>query len=286
MAAERGALERILDVWGYGTGFTGPHRDTELITRDGVRLAASTLGDVDPPAHRPAVVLAHGFGGHRRKAAFVRLAEALSEVACVLTVDLRGHGDSGGRSTLGDLETLDVRAAAGWLRSRGHRWVAGVGLSMGGTAILRCAGSRGGGPFDAVCAVSAPADFTSNGTPPLRALSTMVTSTTWRTLVERGLRVRVARGWGDPTPALTLASRIQRPVLLVHGRDDHYFDLSHAERLAAAAGGVATLWTEPDGFGHAEDGLDAAFSLRLAQALAQCAAEGRWCARTAVPALP
>lgn len=267
------AVARLLDVWGLGPGFSAPVVEVAVTTRDDVRLAASLLaGD-----RTPAVVVAHGFGAHRRKAAYVRLAERLAADHAVLSLDLRGHGTSRGRSTLGDREALDLRAAAAWLRARGHDWVGVVGTSMGGTAALRCAAGSGHGPFDAVCTISAPAEFVSNGSPPVRALSTMVTSTTWRMLVERGMRVRVARGWSDPHDAVALAGRVRPvPLLLVHGADDHYFPVDHGERLAHAAGPEAVLWVEPEGFGHAEDGFSDAFVERLAAALVSCRRSGRW----------
>lgn len=266
-------LTRLLDVWGLGPGFSAPVTDVTVTTRDGVELGASLLaGEKDP-----ALLVAHGFGAHRRKAAYVRLAEGLAADQAVLSVDLRGHGESRGRSTFGDREMLDLGACAAWLRARGHSWVAVVGTSMGATAALRCAASGGTATFDAVCAISAPAEFVSNGSPPVRALSTTVTSTTWRVLVERAFRVRVARGWSDPTAAVELAEQMtDTPLLLVHGVDDHFFPAEHAERLRTAAGANAVVWLEPHGFGHAEDGLSPEFVQRLAAAVRHCRAEGVW----------
>jgi pimeloyl-ACP methyl ester carboxylesterase len=266
-------VARLLEQWRFGPGFTAPGERVSVTTRDGVPLVGSLLAG----HHEPAVVLAHGFGAHRRKAAYVRLAERLAAEHAVLAVDLRGHGESRGRSTFGDREALDLRACAAWLRARGHPWVAVVGASMGATAALRAAADRGAVAFDAVGAISAPAEFVSNGSPPVRALSTTVTSTTWRVLVERALRVRVARGWADPAPTTALVGRLgDVPLLLVHGVDDHFFPAEHAERLRAAAGPNTTLWLEPCGFGHAEDGLTPAFVDRLAEALSRCRADGAW----------
>jgi pimeloyl-ACP methyl ester carboxylesterase len=268
-----GRLARLLDVWRLGPGFTQPGQDVALTSRDGVALTASLLaGD-----KQPAVIIAHGFGGHRRKAAYVRLAERLAADSAVLSLDLRGHGESRGRCTLGDREVYDLHAAAAWLRARGHPWVAVVGVSMGATAALRCAAGRGPTPFDAVSTISAPSEFVSNGSPPVRALSTMVTSATWRVLVERALRVRVTRRWSDPVAAVEVAPRMApTPLLLVHGLDDHFFPAAHAERLRDAVGPGAVVWLEPEGFGHAEDGLTVGFLERLAAAVTRCRLDGAW----------
>ncbi|MDP8977740.1 MAG: alpha/beta fold hydrolase [Actinomycetota bacterium] len=271
-------LRRALDVWGFTAGFTAPHRDLMLRAGDGVRLAASLLpGPAGPPATVPAVVVAPGFGAHRRKPAYVRLAEGLTAQAAVLAVDPRGHGDSEGVCTLGDREALDVVAAARWLLERGHRWVVAVGASMGGVAVLRAAAGDAGVDIDAVCAISVPAVWGVSDTRAARALARIVARGWYRGLAGAALRVRITRTWADVDEPLDLVGRVApRPLLLVHGADDHFFAPEHARRLYDGAGGPCTLWLEPAGFGHAEDGLNGAFVDRLAAAVATCRRTGRW----------
>jgi alpha-beta hydrolase superfamily lysophospholipase len=264
-------------VWGFVPGFSLDHETVSLHTRDGVELVADHLAGPDGPDAGPAVLLLHGFGAHRRKPAYVRLAERLTDEVAVLAPDLRGHGASGGRSSLGDREVHDVRACAAWLRRRGHPWVAGVGASMGATALLRAAGSSPPGLFDAVCAISAPAEFITDGIPAVRALARMMSSTPWRLLVELGLRVRVAHAWGEPVPSLRLVERIApTPLLVVHGHDDAWFAPDHADRLYGRAREPKVLWSEPPGFGHAEDGFTDAFVDRLGDAVRHVHEHGRW----------
>lgn len=283
----RGALRRLLDVWGFVPPPARPHETVHLRTRDGVALEGTYLpgpADTGAAGGVGGVVLAHGFAGHRHKPAYALLAEVLSERMAVLAIDLRGHGGSRGRSTLGDREALDVRAAASWLRCQGHTWVAAIGVSMGGTAVLRAAGAGQNGLVDAVCAISAPAEFIRVGSAPVEALVRTMTSTTWRLLAEAACRVRIARGWGHPTAAVELVGAIAPvPLLIVHGEDDHFFGPDHAERLHAAACEPKCLWREPQGFGHAEDGLSLAFDRRLADALVRVRRTGDWPA--AVPAV-
>lgn len=279
LTEQRGLVRRLLDLWGFVPDLALPHETVTVTTRDGVTLVGSYLPGPPGPAdgRRPAVLLAHGFAGHRRKPAYAYLAQCLARDVAVLTLDLRGHGDSTGRSTLGDREVLDVRSGVAWLRAAGHGWIGLVGVSMGATAVLRAAGMGPAGLVDAVCSVSGPAEFARRDSPAVEALARTMTSTSWRLIVEACCNVRIARGWGDPADAATLVGRIApAPLLVVHGEDDHFFGVDHAERLHGAAGRPRTLWVEPPGFGHAEDGLSPAFVARLRCALEIVRAEGAW----------
>lgn len=115
-----------------------------LPTGDGVRIEAvytpctarsgAVWGDV---RGETAVVLAHGFTGAADRPALLRAAGVFAQRTAVITFSFRGHGKSGGRSTVGDREVLDLAAAVAWARSLGHRRVVTVGFSMGGSVVLR-----------------------------------------------------------------------------------------------------------------------------------------------------
>jgi uncharacterized protein len=271
----RPPIRRVLDLWGFVPGFGVPHSEVTLAARDGIRLSATYLPGPDPAG--PAVVLVPGFAAHRTKPAYGYLAERLSAVAGVLAVDLRGHGGSAGSCSLGDQEILDVRAAGAWLRRQGHGWVGVIGASMGGSAALRAAGTGPPGAFDAVCAISAPAVWGLTDTPTMRRLTRLVTSGGARQLARTLLRVRIAAGWSEPAqPVDVVAAVAPTPTLFVHGVDDHYYDAAQAELLYAAAGEPKSLWLEPAGFGHAEDGFRPPFASRLGAALVTVHATGRW----------
>ncbi|MEU8709306.1 alpha/beta hydrolase [Streptomyces sp. NPDC048565] len=119
-------------------------RRTMLRAGDGVRIEAvytpctarsgAVAGDV---RGETAIVLAHGFTGAADRPALLRAAGVFAQRAAVITFSFRGHGKSGGRSTVGDREVLDLAAAVAWARSLGHRRVVTVGFSMGGSVVLR-----------------------------------------------------------------------------------------------------------------------------------------------------
>ena len=85
-----------------------------LVTEDAVRLHARRWRT--SAARRGTVVLVHGFAATSGEDRVVAVAERLQ--ACGLDVvayDARGHGQSGGEATLGDLERHDVAAAVATL---------------------------------------------------------------------------------------------------------------------------------------------------------------------------
>ena len=284
MTRHRGGLRRLLDLWGFVPGFAVASEPVRFATRDGVSLVADYLpGPASERDAVPALVLAHGFAGHRRKPTYAYLAERLSEVSAVLAVDLRGHGSSGGVSTFGLLEALDVAAAVAWLRRRGHRWVGVIGASMGATAALRAAAGGPPAALDAVCVISAPATWAPPPSAAMRQLTRVATVAWYRRAYGAVTRVRIApRAWpaqgpGEPVaPVAVVASVAPTPLLIVHGDDDHYFGPEHAQRLLAAARPPVRLWPEAAGFGHAEDGFTPAFAGRLIDAVAEVYRSGVW----------
>lgn len=276
--AGRGALAAFLEIRGLVGAHRAPHGTVRVSAADGTSLAGSYLPGPTPDA--PAVLLLHGFAARRSKPAYAYLADELSREHHVLTLDLRGHGGSRGTCTLGDRECLDVSAGIEWLRGWGHPWVAVVGLSMGGTSVLH--GAAAGAAPDAVVTVSTPARFRDDPPPgPLRRLDRVWRSRALRLMLRVALGVTVVapERWDGLADPVVLAAGSRVPLLAVHGRDDAYFPPSDAEDLATRAAGPATSWIEPVGFGHAEDGVTAAFAARLSAALLHARATGAFPAR-------
>src|SRR5215472_12764420 len=122
-------------------GMTKPAAKAQiLVTDDGVPIEAVHVdGD-----RRLAFVVAHGFTLHWRWPHVWRVASRLGRHGGVAVFDFRGHGRSGGHSTLGDLEIKDLDVVVRYLRELGYEQVVTVGFSMGGSIVLRHAGLVGG----------------------------------------------------------------------------------------------------------------------------------------------
>jgi pimeloyl-ACP methyl ester carboxylesterase len=235
--------------------------DVQLRAPDGVRLAGRHWSAA-PEAI--GCVVAHGFTGSSRTPAVERICAALAgRGMAVLAPDFRGHGRSGGLGTARTEEIHDVAAAVARLRDEGHDWVAALGWSMGGTAVLRHAGL--GGDCDAVVSVSAPGLWFERGTRPMRLVHWMFESRTGRLATRLVRHTRISPlGWTTvpEAPAEVAGAIAPRPLLLVHGDADHYFPRRHLDALSAAAPD-ADVWLEP-GMGHAEVATTAQLVERIA----------------------
>jgi pimeloyl-ACP methyl ester carboxylesterase len=230
-----------------------------LVTTDGVAIDAVHLaGDQDL-----AIVLAHGFTLHWQRPSVWKVATALNRAAGVITFDFRGHGRSGGTSTLGDKEIHDVEVAVGYARELGYQRVATVGFSMGASVVLRHAALIGG--TDAVVSVSGPGRWYYRGTRSMRKVHWAVEHRLGRLVASTLLHTKISSGRWDPVPMppAEAAARIAPvPLLIVHGDVDGYFPVDHAEQLYAAAREPKELWIE-SGFGHAESAASPALLERI-----------------------
>lgn len=215
------------------------------VTPEPVRLCTDDGVDLDGWVHpavgdaRAVVVLVHGFTG-RGDAPIVRdHARALAADGFdVLTYDARGHGRSSGRCTLGAEERHDVAAAVQRARRR-HERVIVVAESAGATAALGHADE--GGPVAGLVTVGAPASWRMK--PTLRALGAAVLTRTplGVAAARRWLRVELDPRMRLPDAPTAMASRLEVPLAVVHGRADPFIPAGEGEQLHAAAGGPARL---------------------------------------------
>ncbi|GAA1714635.1 alpha/beta hydrolase [Nonomuraea bangladeshensis] len=226
-----------------------------LRTEDGVRIDAAHTPhrhNGGAPGNGVGIVVAHGFTGSWRERSARRIVHVLSGYGGVLAFDFRGHGRSGGETTVGDAEILDVEAAVRHARTIGYEKVAVVGFSMGAAVAVRHAGLLKG--VDAVVAVSGPARWYYRGTKPMRQVHWAIEQPVGRFAARLVKRTRIRRGPWDPVPlppyeAAALIAPV--PLLVVHGDADTFFPLEHAHQIYAGAREPKELWIEP-GYGHAE----------------------------------
>jgi pimeloyl-ACP methyl ester carboxylesterase len=234
---------------GHNRDMTTPViKATTLVTEDGVPIDALHL-----PGHGDlGIVVAHGFTGSWQKPAVWRVATRLNRFGGVVSFDFRGHGRSGGASTVGDQEIKDLDVAVAYARELGYARIVTVGFSMGASIVLRHAGLIGG--VDAVVAVSGPGRWYYRGTRPMRRVHRGIEHRLGRIMLARFWNTRISDGRWDPAPvppAEAAALIAPTPLLIVHGDQDTFFPVDHARELYEAAREPKELWIVP-GFGHAE----------------------------------
>jgi pimeloyl-ACP methyl ester carboxylesterase len=232
-------------------------KTSTLVTEDGIPIDAIHLpGDKDL-----AVVLAHGFTLSWQRPMVWKIAKRLNQGGGVVTFDFRGHGRSGGLSTMGDREINDLGVAVAYARELGYQRIAAVGFSMGASVVVRYAGLVGG--LDAAVSVSGPGRWYYRGTKQMRRVHWAVERRAGRLVTRTWLKTRVSpAGWNpvpeSPSEVAPMIAPI--PFLVVHGDKDVYFPLDHAHQLYEAARDPKDLWVVP-GFGHAESAASASLGL-------------------------
>lgn len=228
-----------------------------LLTEDGIALAGARLGG--PPDAPATVVLVHGFSHSSRTPRMHAFAHMLARRVHVIVPDLRGHGASGGVSSLGPKEPLDVRAAVG--AADPGLPVVTVGISLGGAAVLLHAGTYGG--VAGAVAISAPAWWGAWDTPATKRIERYAMTPAGRRFLAVFLRTRIAQVCeGVPHAEAQVAAIAPAFTLVVADPADHYFSEEHPRTLHRWAKEPKDLWLLP-GTGHGTDLLSPALADRL-----------------------
>ena len=221
----------------------GDEREESFTTADGVTLRATRI----VTGSRRVVLVSPGIFMHRGSVEHRALARRLAALADVVTLDIRGHGDSGGAFTWGVREPEDVATVARALRGSYER-IGGLGFSFGGHHVGLAAARHG--VFDAVALVAAPRNlflldhnFLTAGL--LRSAPLM--------LRRRRRRTRVAVSLRPPPSLARVVDRIApTPLLIAHGSADWLIPPRHAQALYARAGEPKSLVLIDHGL-HAEN---------------------------------
>jgi pimeloyl-ACP methyl ester carboxylesterase len=222
---------------------------SEVRTVDGVSISVRTTADSED-VRDAAVVVAHGFGASKDEPRVDGVVRALHDAGfAVVSYDARGHGWSGGASTLGVHERHDVAAATEIARELAPRVVL-VGASMGAIAVLGHAAGRD--DLAGVVTVACPAAWTLPRNARGVLAAAMTQTRVGRSIARRRMAVRIAPGFDRGDPPFVLAQTVQAPIAVVHGAADPFIRVDAAQRIAEHAGGRARLTVVP-GLAHAFD---------------------------------
>jgi len=190
----------------------------------------------------PGVVVLHGLGAAKDDLSDLGALLALRGFA-VLLPDLRGHGSTPGRSTLGPREAEDAAACARWLAARPEADPARLGafgFSMGGAAAILAA-ARHGAPFRAIVADSAYASLEETMDLAVARIYRLPRVPFGRA-ARLGYRLLLGRspGAGDVRAAVRDIPSVA--LLLIGGEQDLLDAAGNARLLAGAHPGTHEVW--------------------------------------------
>jgi len=205
----------------------------QLETRDGIRLEARHYR----AGHGRVVLCVPGFLQNKDTAVFREISECFLSSFDVLTLDLRGHGGSGGCFTLSAKEALDVEAALGFL-NRSYSAVGVIGFSFGAVVALTAA-ARTAQPGSMI-AVSPFSCFSRIDCRFWRreAFDNLLYNFSPR---GKGLAVRLGNPFLKKPKPIDEIAKIEAPVLLIHGSRDWIIRPHHSRRLYEKAAGMKRL---------------------------------------------
>ena len=232
--------------------------DVEFHPRGGDLLLSGWYiqGERDNGNDAPHLIFVHGLGNVRSGNEAVDLADRLVELGySILMFDLRGHGSSeGSRVSGGYFEQQDVLGAYDYLVGQRGAEAGKVGLmgfSMGGsTAILAAVDEPGIGAVAADSPYAAASELIAQET----ARRTIFPG--WATPAFLPTAKFMAKAiYGIDIGALTpvkAVTRLDYPVLIIHGMHDDRVGVDHGERVAEASGHSDTAFWKTAALGHIE----------------------------------
>lgn len=213
--------------------YTKPHVMFSARTRDGIEIRGVHLQS----DNRTLLIYCHGFLGGKNYLHIQRWAQMLAEDMDVIVFDFRGHGESGGATTLGEKEVLDLDAVVNYAAAFGYARIVVMGSSMGGAVSIRYA-AESNRP-DAVITLGAFANkhFSRMAMAGLGLLKWSVS----RRVMHHTYTTRIEHALPPYNPRDFVARISPRPLLVLHGEYDPLIPLSHARELYAAAREPKTL---------------------------------------------
>jgi predicted acyl esterase len=221
--------------------------DQMLAMGDGVSLASTLYmpAGTAPEGGWPAVLVLHGLGGNRGNVKELAEQYLAAHGYAVLTVDARGHGESGGLATLvGPREVADYAAALAWLRAKpaiSDAKIGALGFSLGGGAVwklLTAPGTRLAAAVPIMTWTSLydallPQSFAKAGL--VAYFRSLVPEERWdpevRTLADDALYSRNLPQLAQAARARSVRNdleKIRTPVFMIQGRRDFAFDMDQA----------------------------------------------------------
>jgi len=214
--------------------FAVPPENVKFRTPDGVEIAGWFIPE---KATDKVLILVHGLNSSRTcelAGKFAEFGSAMNQKGfSILTIDLRGHGQSAdSRFTFGITERRDVIAAVDWLKIRGFKpkKIGVLGISMGSATVIGAAADDS--DIRAVVTDSSYAEVypiiqehwqSASGLPGIFLISTMMFG-----------HLLTGYDLTSSKPVQEIGRISPRPVLIIHSAIDPYTPIQNARQLREA----------------------------------------------------
>lgn len=194
-------------------------------SRDGTTLVGWTI-EGDAP-RGPVVVLTHGWADSK-VGALGRVEAVVPLASRVIAWDLRGHGESGGTSTLGLRERDDLLALVETLEEGTPIVLFGWSLGAGVSIAAAAESAR-------VVGVIAESPYRLAATPAANVLEARTMP--WRVNLPLALRLVGSAAEWRGFDRCEIAARLRVPLLVIHGEADVVSPIADGRAIAAAGRG-------------------------------------------------
>jgi pimeloyl-ACP methyl ester carboxylesterase len=240
--------------------YSQPHTEFRVVSADGVEIRGVHLRG----GFSTLLVYCHGFSTGKNYSHVQRWVQGLAQELDVIAFDFRGHGESGGATTFGAKEVLDLDAVVQYAKRFDYERIVLMGSSMGGAAAVRYAADSK--DVDAVITMGAYAN-TQFSFVAMMGLGVLKWSLT-RRVIDRATTTRIEEAVPPYNPRDFVGRISPRPLLVLHGELDPLIPLSHARELLAHAGEPKTLQIIRRG-GHDVENLNVRTKRRILEWLAE-----------------
>ena len=176
------------------------------------------------------VVIAPGFFNSKDSELLGLLGDKLSKENDVFMFDFRGHGKSSGLFTWTSNEANDLKAVLGFLKGK-YEKTAVIGFSLGGSTSINVL-SENKYKVDSFIGVSVPSDF--------EKIDYKWWQLDWKNDIvysmltkggRQGKGVKVGAWWLPKQKPIDNVSKLNMPILYVHGEKDWVVEMRHSENL-------------------------------------------------------
>ena len=197
-----------------------------LKTSDEVEIAVNKYDT----GHDEVLIIAHGWFMTKDSSYFRDMSEVFSKDYDVITMDFRGHGESGGYYTFTSKEPMDMKAVVDYAKTQ-YSKIYLMGFSLGGALVLIHSAIEK--DVDKVIAVSAPHSF-------IKIENQMWKKEAWSHSLrkfefKRSITIRPSLIIGEKIRPIDIVGKVEVPTLFIAGKKDATVRAWHSKSLFRVA---------------------------------------------------